>query len=120
MKFYSGSNRIDAAIERQQGRIDKLIESGVDLKGQPIEASLQNMDNTMALTVKDHADFQKCQSRANAMGTLNTDEALTIYNALGEWHNADNGGWQDGVTLAAKVIVTQAMGELLERRIKAA
>ena len=120
MKFYDATNRIDAAIVRQQGRIDKLIASGVDLKGQPIEASLENMDVTMSLTVKDHADFQDQQARANAMGTLNTDEALTIYNALGEWHNADNGGWQDGVTLAAKVIVTQAMGELLERRIKAA
>jgi hypothetical protein len=30
-KFYSGSNRIDAAIERQQARIDALIEGGVDL-----------------------------------------------------------------------------------------
>ena len=120
MKFYSGSNRIDAAIERQQGRIDKLIESGVDLKGQPIEASLQNMDETLALTVQEHADFQNQQARANAMGTLNTDEALTIYAALGEWHNADNGGWQDGVILAAKVIITHAMGELLERRINVA
>jgi hypothetical protein len=78
------------------------------------------MDDTMALTVHEHAEFQKQQARANAMGTLNTDEALTIYNALGEWHNADNGGWQDGVSLATKVIITQAMGELLERRIKAA
>ena len=120
MRFYDRTNRIDAAIERQQGRIDALVESGVDLKGQPIDASLENMDATLALTVKDHADFQTCQSRANAMGTLNTDEALTIYNALGEWHNADNGGWQDGVSLATKVIITQAMGELLERRIKAA
>ena len=120
VKFYSGTNRIDAAIGRQQGRIDKLIKSGVDLQGQPIEASLETMDATMALTVKDHAAFQNQQARANAMGTLNTDEALTIYAALGEWHNADNGGWQDGVSLAAKVIITQAMGELLERRIKVA
>ena len=118
--FYSGSNRIDAAIERQQARINKLIESGVDLKGQPIDASLVNMNDAMALSVKEHADFQKCQSRASAMGPLNTDEALTIYNALGEWHNADNGGWQNGVSLAAKVIITQAVQELLERRIKAA
>ena len=54
------------------------------------------------------------------MGILNTDEALTIYNALGEYHNDENGGWQDGVSLATKVIITQAVGELLERRIKAA
>jgi hypothetical protein len=112
-KFYTGTNRIDAAIERQQARIDALVEKGVDLQGQPIAPSLANMDATMALSFKDHADFQSHQSRAAAMGKLNTDEALTIYNALGEYHHADNGGWQDGVTLATKVIVTQAMSELL-------
>lgn len=112
-KFYSGTNRIDAAIERQQGRIDALIEKGVDLKGQPIAPSLANMDDTMALTVKDHADFQHQQTKAAAVGRFNTDEALTISNALGEYHNDGNGGWQDGVTLATKVIITQAMSELL-------
>mgnify|MGYP003154028939 CR=1 FL=1 len=113
MKFYSGSNRIDAAIERQQGRIDALIEKGVDLQGQPIAPSLVNMDAAMALTVKEHADFQSHQSRAAAMGQLNTDESLTICAALGEWHNGDNGGWQDGVNLATKVIITQVVSELL-------
>ena len=120
MKFYSGSNRIDEAIGRQQARIDTLVADGVDLKGQPIEASLAKNDETLALTVSEHAEFQKCQSRASVMGILNTDEALTIYNALGEYHNDENGGWQDGVSLATKVIITQAVGELLERRIKAA
>ena len=117
MNFYSGSNRIDEAIGRQQGRIDALIKSGVDLKGNPIRASLENMENTMALTVKDHVDFQNQQVGANAVGKLNSDEALTIYNALGEYHNDANGGWQDGVTLATKVIVTQVVSELLQHQI---
>ena len=117
MKFYNGANRIDEAIGRQQERIDKLIESGVDLKGNPIGASLENMEDTMALTVKDHVDFQDQQARANAVGKLNTDEALTIYNSLGEHHNANNGGWQDGVSLASKVIVTQVVLELLKHKI---
>tara|TARA_Y100000310_G_scaffold252156_1_gene258839 strand:- start:1197 stop:1562 length:366 start_codon:yes stop_codon:yes gene_type:complete len=120
MKFYDSTNRIDAAIERQQGRIDKLIESGVDLRGNPITASLENLDQTMALTVKDHADFQDQQSRAAAMGKLNTDEALTVYNALGEWHNDLNGGWQDGVSLASKVVITQLIGELLSKTLSKA
>jgi hypothetical protein len=115
VKFYNATNRVDAAIGRQQGRIDALVADGVDLKGQPIEASLANMDETLALTVMEHADLQNQQARANAMGTLNTDEALTIYNALGEAHNPDNGGWQDGVDLATKVIVTLAVKEMLER-----
>ena len=71
----------------------------------------------MALSVKDHVDFQNQQARANAVGKLNTDEALTIYNALGEYHNDANGGWQDGVTLATKVIVTQVVSELLKHQI---
>lgn len=117
MNFYNGSNRIDKAIGRQQGRIDALIKSGVDLKGNPIGASLENMENTMALSVKDHVDFQNQQVGANAVGKLNSDEALTIYNALGEYHNDANGGWQDGVTLATKVIVTQVVSELLKHQI---
>ena len=117
MNFYSGSNRIDEAIGRQQGRIDALIKSGVDLKGNPIKASLENMENTMALTVKDHVEFQNQQAKASAVGKLNTDEALTIYNALGEYHNDANGGWQDGVTLATKVIVTQVVAEFLKHKI---
>jgi len=119
MKFYSGTNRIDAAIDRQRGRIDALIKGGVDLKGQPIKASLANMDNTMAVSVADHAAYQNTQARASAAATLNTDEALTIYNALGEYHNADNGGWQDGVDLATKVIITQVLGELLGVQVAA-
>jgi len=117
VKFYDATNRVDEAIKRQQARIDALASTGVDLRGQPIDTSLAEMDKTMALTFNDHADYQKCQSRAAAMGTLNTDEALTIYNALGEDCNPDNGGWQDGVNLATKVIVTQVVGELLKRRI---
>jgi hypothetical protein len=115
MRFYNSANRIDAAIERQQGRIDALVEKGVDLKGQPIGPSLVNMDETMSLTVQDHAAFQNQQLRAATMGKLNTDEALTISNALGEYHNPENGGWSDGVNLATKVIITQMVSELLAK-----
>ena len=115
MRFYDGSNRVDDAIVRQQGRIDALVEKGVDLKGRPIEKSLADMDATMAVSVADHAAYQGQQSRAVTLGRLNTDEALTICNALGDWHNADNGGWQDDVGLATKVIVTQIISELLEK-----
>jgi len=118
MKFYDSTNRIDAAIGRQQGRIDKLIASGVDLKGNPIEVSLENLDKTMALTARDHADFQGRQARAAAMGKLNTDESLTICAALGESHNPDNGGWEYGVNLATKIIITQMISELLSESLR--
>ena len=82
MKFYSGSNRIDAAIERQQARIDALIEGGVDLKGQPIAPSLANMDATMALTAKEHADFQNQQSRAAATKVIITQVVSDLLSDL--------------------------------------
>jgi hypothetical protein len=115
MRFYDRTNRIDAAIKRQQGRIDALIEKGVDRKGQPIAASLANMDAMMALTVQEHTAFQHQQSRAATMGKLNTDEALTAQTALGDHHNPENGGWSNGVNLATKVIITQMVKELLAK-----
>ena len=113
MEFYNKANRIDAAIGRQQDRIDKLVESGIDLKGRPIAKSLENMDETLAITVQEHDSFQNQQAQANALGKLNTDEALTIYTALGEYHYPENGGWQPQVNLATKAIITQVVGELL-------
>jgi hypothetical protein len=117
--FYSGENRIADAIGRQQDRIDKLVESGVDLQGKPIAATLERLDESFALSVADHAAFQGQQAKANATGRLNTDEALLIYHALGEWADESNGGWQAGVGLGAKVVITQIMEELLSEAIAA-
>jgi hypothetical protein len=113
MEFYDKQNRIDSAIHRQQARIDKLVDGGVDLKGRPIKASLEQLEATLALIGKDHFDYQQVKSKAHALGKINTDEALTVHNALGDYPNADNGGWQSGVNLATKVIVTQMIKELL-------
>ena len=118
-KFYSGENLIADAIERQQDRIDQLIDSGVDLQGKPIAATLERLDESFALGAADHAAFQGQQVKANATGRLNTDEALLIYHALGEWADESNGGWQAGVGIAAKVVITQIMQELLSEAIAA-
>ena len=112
-KFYTGTNRIADAIGRQQERIDALVESGVDLQGKPIAATLERLDADMALSASEHAAYQNQQTRAAAAGRLNTDEALLIYHALGEWADEANGGWQAGVGLAEKVVITQIIGELL-------
>ena len=111
--FYSGTNRIADAIGRQQARIDKLVESGTDLQGNPIKATLDNLDREMYLSPSDHAAFQNQQAKATNAERLNTDEGLLVSNALGEYHNADNGGWQDGIGLATKMIITQMISELL-------
>ena len=117
--FYTGTNRIADAIGRQQERIDKLVKSGVDLQGKPIAATLEKLDESFSLSAADHAAFQTRQVKANATGRINTDEALLIYNALGEWADEDNGGWQAGVGIAAKVVITQIMQELLSEAIAA-
>ena len=118
-KFYSGENLIADAIGRQQDRIDKLVESGVDLQGKPIAASLERLEESFALSASEHAAFQNRQARAAATGRLNTDEALLIYHALGEWADESNGGWQAGVGLGAKVVITQIMEQLLSEAIAA-
>lgn len=117
MKFYSKTNRIDDAIERQRARINTLIDSGVDLQGNPIAPSLERMHTVMALTTRDHGDYQKCQSTAAHMDRINVDESLTIRNALGGAHNHENGGWENGVDLATKIIITQMIKELTRGKI---
>jgi len=112
-KFYSGSNRIADAIGRQQERIDALVESGVDLQGKPIAATLETLDANMALSASEHVAYQNQQAQAAAAGRLNTDEALLIYAALGEFADESNGGWQSGVGIAEKMVITQIIGELL-------
>jgi hypothetical protein len=115
MQFYDKTNRVSAAVGRQQARIDKLVEEGRDLKGNPIGPSLKKLEKEMGLSASEHAAFQRQQSNAAAQGDLNTDESLAVHNALGDYYNKDNNGWSPGVGLATKVIVTQIVSELLAR-----
>jgi plasmid maintenance system antidote protein VapI len=115
MEFYNKTNRVSAAVGRQQDRIDKLVEGGRDLKGNPIGPSLKKLEKEMGLSASEHAAFQRQQSQAAAMGDINTDESLAVYNALGDYYNKANDGWAPGVGLATKVIVTQMVSELLAR-----
>ena len=113
MRFYNDTNRVDDAIDRQRARIEKLVDAGVDLQGKPIGPSLDKMDANLALTIREHCQFQDHQVSAHAMQRINQDEAMSVSNALGEAYNPDNGGWQPGVDLATKVIVTQMISELI-------
>ena len=113
MQFYNIRNRIDQCATNAEKRVEALRATGKDLKGQPIEESLKNLDKGLAITSQEHHSFQNVQSRAFAMQQINQDESLTIYNALGESLNPDNGGWQPHVTLSHKVAITQLMAELL-------
>ena len=107
-------NRILAAIDRLDNRIKSM--NGIGLNGSRIE------DMKTDITLEEFVAYQNAQAMAHASGRLTTDEAQTIYIALGgeQYHEA-SGGWAPDATLAAKIIVTQVMGELMgiNRKIKA-
>ena len=111
------TNRIVACAERYKERIEAVKSKGVDLQLIPSDESLAKLDETMALTFDDHFQYQQLQAQAHASGTLSTDEALVIYQALGESMSTENGGWRSHVTLSMKVAITQVMGEILSARL---
>ena len=111
-------NRIVKGASNYQKRIDECLEKGVDHQGKPIDEALETLAKTMALSFTDHFEYQNLQAQAHASGKISADEARTIYAALGEVMNSDNGGWQPHVDLAMKAMITQIMRELVSIRIK--
>ena len=104
------ANRIADLIGRYETRIAKL--NGIGLDGRPLD----RMHDEMKLAPDEFVQYQNLQAQAHAEGVLTTDEAQTVYIALGgEVFNPD---WPDGTSLATKTAITQLMGELLTRRIK--
>ncbi len=102
------SNRILARIESQRA----LLQAGVKPDGTPITADLVAFEKSLDNSVEEHFAYQNAQARAHAMGIINTDEALTIYAALGEVPASN--GWAEGTDLASKAIITALMGELIK------
>ncbi len=99
-----GVNRITDLIAAYEVRIAKL--NGVGLDGRPIEA----LHDDMKLEHYEFVWYQNLQARAHAMGTITTQEAQTLYNALGgEYFQPD---WPEGTSLATKTAITQIMLEL--------
>ena len=72
-----------------------------------------SLEQKQALTFEDHFGYQQAQAKACVTGKITTEEAQTIYNALGECVSEANGGWSEHVDLALKVTVTNIVGELL-------
>lgn len=102
-------NRIATAVERVRARLADLDPEKV-----------AELDKGMSLEAFEHFEYQNVQARAHVEQTLTTEEAQTIYVALGEVGSAANGGWAEGTDTATKVAVTQAIGELLTKRVKEA
>ena len=80
-------------------------------------SELAKLDAGMAVDFGEHFEYQETQALAHASGRLETDAAAVVYGALGEVGSSANGGWAAGTDTAAKVIVTQLVGELLRLRI---
>ena len=99
------TNRIDLAAEQLREQLETMDAA----KCLALEASL-------AIDFSEHAAYQDAQASAHAGGVLSTEEALTVYAALGEIGDADNGGWARGTDWALKVTVTRLMAELLTLR----
>jgi len=97
------SNRVARAIADIRGRLEVL---------EPEKRTALN--ETLALENGEHFRFQNLQAEAHAMQKLTTDEALIVYESLGELGDLENGGWASGTDLATKIVVTQLMGELLQ------
>ncbi len=99
-------NRIATAIANVRPRVEALDEEAA-----------KGLDKTLAVDFSEHFAFQQEQARQHAMGKLTPDEAMIIYTALGEVGSDENGGWAKGTDLATKVIVTQAITELMKQRM---
>jgi hypothetical protein len=101
--FYTGTNRVQRAIDDIRTRVDGLEPD-----------ARADLDSNLDLGYGEHFAYQTAQSRAHASGRLNVDEALLVYNALGEVGSSSNGGWASGTDTATKVAVTLLMGEILQ------
>ena len=105
-------------IEAHATQVRKVIDSGVKPDGDPI-GDLEALDRELAVSFLEHAKFQDLQAEAHALGILSTEEAQTVYVALGEVGSSKNGGWAAGTDLALKVSVTELMKELLHAKLRA-
>lgn len=101
-------NRILAAAERMRA----AIQSGQKLDGSgPITGDLTALEQDQNLSHMEWFAFQNAQAAAHASGKLTTDEAMTIYTALGGEVMPVN-GWSSGVDLALKLTIYSVCGQL--------
>jgi hypothetical protein len=68
----------------------------------------ERLTAALTLDVDEYRGYQNCQARAHAEGTITADEAQTLYLALKSWNTQ---------TVSARIVVTQAIKELLTNQI---
>jgi hypothetical protein len=104
-------------IEEHAATVREAIASGRKVDGSGPIGDTAALDAKLAVTFEEHYAFQNAQASAHASGVITTDEAQTIYRALGEVGSEANGGWAKGTDLALKVTVTTLMGQLIGRTV---
>lgn len=102
-------------VEDHAATVREAIASGRKVDGSGPIGDTAALDAELAVTFAEHAAYQDAQARAHLNGVITTDEAQTIYRALGEYGSEANGGWSKGTDLALKVTVTTVIGQLLGR-----
>ena len=78
----------------------------------------QRLTLAKGLTLDDaeYAEYQTIQSHAFADGTLNEDEALSMYTTLMNWHSEPTKHTSE--VLAMRITVTHLVKELLDAKIQ--
>ena len=101
-------NRITTAIARQAAQVENRIINGL-VTAENVEETRKDLD----FSFDEYIKFQELKSLAYASGKLSQDEAMTIFNYLGE----------SGVKkfndqpIEVKAVLTQIFGELLRKKI---
>lgn len=98
-------------IEQYADKLRAQIKTGVKPDGTPMD-DIADLERNLAIDVFEFAAYQDAKSRAQLRGLISTDEALTIYQALGGSPGA-NGGWAPTTDVAMKVTITTLMGQLM-------
>jgi len=99
------ANRIEIAIR-------EMRES---LRGVP-PARQESLKRKLDLSLLEFCKYQDEQAIAHAGGKITYEEARTVYVALGGETPGPDGGWPRETDLAARIIVTKLMVELMTRR----
>jgi len=98
-------NRITSSITRTR----EMIEAATDV---PLETR-ENLRSELDMTLEEYIRLHELKSLAQAQGELTLDEALTVYNLMGNTPMTFN-----AQPLAEKMVLTNLLRELLQRRIR--
>jgi len=97
-------NRITSSITRTR----EMIESS-----DTTEATRTALHTKLDMTTEEYVRLHELKSLAQAQGELTLDEAMTVYNLMGETPSVFN-----AQPLAEKMVLTNLLRELLQRRIR--